>query len=142
LPFRKASGKEAPASGKPAAVMMLFASTPRNQRMTHRAPEKTWRLDGKRAFAKSPSKSVSARARRARQPSPNYRSICSPNKKLRLRGGNGFPSARHSRRTHRHENILVKIPGEKPGIILLGTHYDTSASPTLSAPTTSGSSTG
>ncbi|HZC66024.1 MAG TPA: M28 family peptidase [Candidatus Dormibacteraeota bacterium] len=23
------------------------------------------------------------------------------------------------------ENILVKIPGEKPGIILLGTHYDT-----------------
>src|ERR1700704_6603599 len=23
------------------------------------------------------------------------------------------------------ENILVKIPGEKPGVILLGTHYDT-----------------
>jgi len=23
------------------------------------------------------------------------------------------------------KNFLVKIPGEKPGIILLGTHYDT-----------------
>src|SRR6266849_437632 len=23
------------------------------------------------------------------------------------------------------KNILVKIPGEKPGVILLGTHYDT-----------------
>jgi Peptidase family M28 len=27
------------------------------------------------------------------------------------------------------ENILVKIPGEKPGIILLGTHYDTKILP-------------
>jgi Zn-dependent M28 family amino/carboxypeptidase len=27
------------------------------------------------------------------------------------------------------ENILVKIPGEKPGIILLGTHYDTKIAP-------------
>ncbi|MGA2811651.1 MAG: M28 family peptidase [Candidatus Acidiferrum sp.] len=27
------------------------------------------------------------------------------------------------------ENILVKIPGQKPGIILLGTHYDTATLP-------------
>jgi len=35
------------------------------------------------------------------------------------------------------KNILVKIPGERPGIILLATHYDTKESSTiLSEPTT------
>jgi peptidase M28-like protein len=40
------------------------------------------------------------------------------------------------------ENILVKIPGEKPGIILLGTHYDTKILPDFLGADDAGSSTG
>lgn len=40
------------------------------------------------------------------------------------------------------ENILVKIPGEKPGIILLGTHYDTKRIPDFVGADDAGSSTG
>jgi len=39
------------------------------------------------------------------------------------------------------ENILVKIPGEKPGIILLGTHYDTATLPDFVGAFDSASST-
>jgi len=39
------------------------------------------------------------------------------------------------------ENILVKIPGEKPGIILLGTHYDTKILPDFVGADDAGSST-
>jgi len=40
------------------------------------------------------------------------------------------------------KNILVKIPGEKPGIILLGTHYDTKRLNNFVGADDSGSSTG
>jgi Zn-dependent M28 family amino/carboxypeptidase len=40
------------------------------------------------------------------------------------------------------KNILVKIPGEKPGIILLGTHYDTKRLDDFVGADDSGSSTG
>jgi Zn-dependent M28 family amino/carboxypeptidase len=40
------------------------------------------------------------------------------------------------------KNILVKIPGEKPGIILLGTHYDTKRLDNFVGADDSGSSTG
>jgi glutaminyl-peptide cyclotransferase len=40
------------------------------------------------------------------------------------------------------KNILVKIPGEKPGIILLGTHYDTKRLPDFVGADDGGSSTG
>lgn len=39
------------------------------------------------------------------------------------------------------ENIVVKIPGEKPGIILLGTHYDTKILPDFVGADDAGSST-
>jgi Peptidase family M28 len=39
------------------------------------------------------------------------------------------------------KNILVKIPGEKPGIILLGTHYDTKRLPNFVGADDAGSST-
>ena len=39
-------------------------------------------------------------------------------------------------------NILVKIPGEKPGIILLGTHYDTKKMDNFVGADDAGSSTG
>jgi glutaminyl-peptide cyclotransferase len=39
------------------------------------------------------------------------------------------------------ENILVKIPGDKPGIILLGTHYDTKILPNFVGADDAGSST-
>jgi glutaminyl-peptide cyclotransferase len=39
------------------------------------------------------------------------------------------------------ENILVKIPGDKPGIILLGTHYDTKILPDFVGADDAGSST-
>lgn len=40
------------------------------------------------------------------------------------------------------KNVLVKIPGEKPGIILLGTHYDTKRLPNFVGADDAGSSTG
>ncbi|MGH9741880.1 MAG: M28 family peptidase [Candidatus Acidiferrum sp.] len=40
------------------------------------------------------------------------------------------------------KNILVKIPGERPGIILLGTHYDTKRLPNFVGADDAGSSTG
>lgn len=40
------------------------------------------------------------------------------------------------------KNILVKIPGQKPGIILLGTHYDTKKLPNFVGADDAGSSTG
>lgn len=40
------------------------------------------------------------------------------------------------------KNILVKIPGERPGIILLGTHYDTKRLPNFVGADDGGSSTG
>jgi peptidase M28-like protein len=40
------------------------------------------------------------------------------------------------------KNILVKIPGEKPGIILLGTHYDTKRMDNFVGADDGGSSTG
>lgn len=40
------------------------------------------------------------------------------------------------------KNILVKIPGEKPGIILLGTHYDTKRIDNFVGADDAGSSTG
>ncbi len=40
------------------------------------------------------------------------------------------------------KNILVKIPGEKPGIILLGTHYDTKRLDNFVGADDAGSSTG
>jgi len=40
------------------------------------------------------------------------------------------------------KNILVKIPGQKPGIILLGTHYDTKRIPNFVGADDAGSSTG
>src|SRR5215831_10788322 len=40
------------------------------------------------------------------------------------------------------KNILVKIPGEKPGIILLGTHYDTKRMENFVGADDAGSSTG
>jgi glutaminyl-peptide cyclotransferase len=42
----------------------------------------------------------------------------------------------------RMKNILVKIPGERPGIILLGTHYDTKRLPNFVGADDGGSSTG
>ncbi len=40
------------------------------------------------------------------------------------------------------KNFLVKIPGQKPGIILLGTHYDTKRIPNFVGADDAGSSTG
>ena len=40
------------------------------------------------------------------------------------------------------KNILVKIPGQKPGIILLGTHYDTKRLENCIGADDAGSSTG
>ena len=39
------------------------------------------------------------------------------------------------------KNILVKIPGTTPGIILLGTHYDTKRLPNFVGADDAGSST-
>jgi len=51
--------------------------------------------------------------------------------------GSDTPAGRIAMKKH-----LVKIPGEKPGIILLGTHYDTKRLANFVGADDSGSSTG
>ena len=74
----------------------------------------------------SPSKSTSARARRVPKRSRKCRITFSPNSpapvaRPTVDAFNGQTPAGEIAM----KNILVKIPGERPGIILLATHYDT-----------------
>src|SRR6266850_6365015 len=118
----KADGE---AAGKAPATAATHAAT---QQAGDEAPppEKTGGFDGKRAFAQV-AKQVSFGPRPSGSPAiaqlQEY--LLS---ELKSYGcavatdsfGSDTPAGRIAMK-----NILVKIPGEKPGIILLGTHYDT-----------------
>ncbi|HKV62305.1 MAG TPA: M28 family peptidase [Candidatus Acidoferrum sp.] len=125
----KASGKEAPAPATQPPFMSAVASAPPQSAEEAPTPEKTGGFDGKRAFAHV-----------ARQVSFGPRPSGSPAmaqmqdyllSELKSDGctveTDPFSSDTPIGRVPM-KNILVKIPGEKPAIIMLATHYDTARS--------------
>ena len=125
----KASGKEAPAAASQPPFMSAVASTPPQAADDAPPPDKTGGFDGKRAFAQV-AKQVSFGPRPSGSPAiaqlQEY--LLS---ELKSYGcavetdsfGADTPIGRVPMK-----NILVKIPGERPAIIMLATHYDTARS--------------
>src|SRR5216683_4428996 len=122
----KASGNESNDTASQPPFMSTVASTPPQATDDAPPPEKTGGFDGKRAFAHV-AKQVSFGPRpsgsQAIVQSQDYLQSelksygCSPETDS---FGADTPVGRLPMK-----NILVKIPGEKPGTILLGTHFDT-----------------
>jgi glutaminyl-peptide cyclotransferase len=122
----KASGSAAP--GKPASppFMSAVATPPAQSASDAPTPEKTGGFDGKRAYDLV-AKQVSFGPR----PSGSLAILQLQNfleSELKSFGctveSDSFSADTPAGRLPM-KNILVKIPGEKPGVILLGTHYDT-----------------
>src|SRR5216683_2930650 len=122
----KASGNESPAAASKPPVMNAVASTPPQIADDAPPPEKTGGFDGKRAFthvAKQVSFGPRPSGSQALMHLQDYLQS-----ELKSYGcsvetdsfGADTPVGRLSMK-----NILVKIPGDQPGVILLGTHYDT-----------------
>jgi glutaminyl-peptide cyclotransferase len=122
----KASGDASRGAPGQPPFMSAVASAPPQVADDAPAPEKTGGFDGKRAFAQV-AKQVGFGPRPSGSPAiaqlQDYL-----HSELKSYGcnvetdsfGADTPVGRLPMK-----NILVKIPGEKPGIILLGTHYDT-----------------
>src|SRR5437773_6782211 len=122
----KASGNESNGTASQPPFMSAVASTPPQTADEAPPPEKTGGFDGKRAFAHV-AKQVSCGPRpcgsQAIVQLQDYLQT-----ELKACGcstetdsfGADTPVGRLPMK-----NILVKIPGENPGVILLGTHYDT-----------------
>jgi glutaminyl-peptide cyclotransferase len=138
----KAKGNESSAASQPPFTSAV-ASAPLQGADDALPPEKTGGFDGKRAFAHV-AKQVSFGPR----PSGSQALIHLQDylqSELKSYGctvetdsfGADTPVGRLSMK-----NILAKIPGEKPGIILLGTHYDTKRLENFVGADDSGSSTG
>jgi glutaminyl-peptide cyclotransferase len=139
----KASGNEARSTEGQPPFMSAVASVPPKTADEAPPPEKTGGFDGKRAFAHV-AKQVSFGPRPSGSPAivqlQEY-----VQSELRSYGcsveadsfGADTPAGRLAMK-----NILVKIPGEKPGIILLGTHYDTKRLENFVGADDGGSSTG
>jgi hypothetical protein len=122
----KASGNNLPGAASQPPVLNAVASTPPQTADDAPPPEKTGGFDGKRAFAHV-AKQVSFGPR----PSGSQALMHLQDylqSELKSYGcsvetdsfGADTPVGRLSMK-----NILVKIPGDQPGIILLGTHFDT-----------------
>src|SRR6267142_1333413 len=121
----KASGHDSPSTTQP-PLTSTAASAPPQAADEAPLPEKSGGFDGKRAFAHV-AKQVSFGPHPSGSPAiakvQDYLLA-----ELKSYGcavetdsfGADTPVGRLSMK-----NILVKIPGEKPGVILLGTHYDT-----------------
>jgi glutaminyl-peptide cyclotransferase len=139
----KASGKEASAAASQPPFMSAVAAAPPQTADEAPLPDKTGGFDGKRAFAhvaKQVSFGPHASGSAAIGQVQEY--LLS---ELKSYGctvetdsfGADTPIGRLSMK-----NMLVKIPGDKPGIILLGTHYDTKRLANFVGADDSGSSTG
>jgi len=122
----KASGNESPGSTSQPPSMSAVASTPPPTADDAPPPEKTGGFDGKRAFAH-----VAKQVNFGPRPSGSQALAHLQDylqSELKSYGcsvetdsfGADTPVGRLAMK-----NILVKIPGDQPGIILLGTHYDT-----------------
>jgi glutaminyl-peptide cyclotransferase len=122
----KAGGNESSSAPSQPPFMSAAASAPPQTADDAPPPEKTGGFDGKRAFAHV-AKQVSFGPHPSGSPAiakvQDYLMA-----ELKSYGcfvetdsfGADTPIGRLNMK-----NILVKIPGEKPGVILLGTHYDT-----------------
>src|SRR5713226_8319907 len=122
----KASGNASPGAASQPPFMSAVAAAPPQTADDPPPPEKTGGFDGKRAFAHV-AKQVSFGPHPSGSPAivklQDYLQS-----ELKSYGctaetdsfGADTPIGRLSMK-----NILVKIPGDNPGIILLGTHYDT-----------------
>jgi len=139
----KASGKEAPAAASQPPFMSTVASTPPRTADDALPPDKTSGFDGKRAFAHV-AKQVSFGPRPSGSPAilqvqeyllSELKSYGCPVETDSF--GSDTPAGRIAMK-----NMLVKIPGEKPGVVLLGTHYDTKRLDNFVGADDSGSSTG
>ncbi len=122
----KASGKEEPTVASQPPFMSAAASAPPQAADETPAPEKTGGFDGKRAYGHV-AKQVSFGPHPSGSPA-----IAQVQEYLlaELKSYGCFVetdafSADTPIGRLPMKNILVKISGEKPGIILLGTHYDT-----------------
>src|SRR5712692_2471185 len=139
----KASGNGSRDAASQQPFMSAVASTPPQIADDAPPPEKTGGFDGKRAFthvAKQVSFGPRPSGSQALAHLQDYLQS-----ELKTYGcsvetdsfGADTPVGRLSMK-----NILVRIPGEKPGIILLGTHYDTLLMDNFVGADDAGSSTG
>lgn len=139
----KASGKEGPAAtGQPPFMSAVASARPQSSEEAP-APEKTGSFDGKRAFTHV-AKQVSFGPHPSGSPAiaqvQDYllSELKSDGCTVETDAFNAdTPIGRLPMK-----NIVVKIPGEKPGIILLGTHYDTKILDNFVGADDGGSSTG
>jgi hypothetical protein len=119
------SGGSTPPQGEP-PFMSTVAGSPPSPADQAPPPDKTGGFDGKRAFDQV-AKQVSFGPRPAGSPALAQLAAYLESE-LKSYGCNvetdSFSADTPAGRLPM-KNILVKIPGEKPGIILLGTHYDT-----------------
>src|SRR5467141_4127951 len=139
----KASGNESNDTASQPPFMSAVASTPPQAADDAPPPEKAGGFDGKRAFAHV-AKQVSF------GPRPSGSQALAQlqgylQSELKSYGCNvetdAFTADTPVGRLPM-KNFLVKIPGEKPGVILLGTHYDTKRLDNFVGADDGGSSTG
>ncbi len=121
----KASGHDSPSTTQP-PLTSTAASAPPQAADEAPLPEKSGGFDGKRAFAHV-AKQVSFGPHPSGSPAiaqvQDY--LLSELKSYGCNVETDAFGADTPVGRLPMENILVKIPGEKPGVILLGTHYDT-----------------
>jgi glutaminyl-peptide cyclotransferase len=122
----KTNGNESPAAANQPPFMSAVASAPPQTADDAPPPEKTGGFDGKRAFAHvakqvsfGPHPSGSAAIAQVQEYLVSELKSCGCTVETDAFSAD-TPAGRLPMK-----NILVKIPGEKPGVILLGTHYDT-----------------
>jgi glutaminyl-peptide cyclotransferase len=141
----KADGSQPAAKDAPFMSAVTTAPPPAQQNPADEAPppDKTGGFDGKRAFAHV-AKQVSFGPRPAGSPAiaqtQDYLLA-----ELKSYGCSTEVDAFNSDTPAGRipmKNILVKIPGDKPGVILLGTHYDTKRLENFVGADDAGSSTG
>jgi glutaminyl-peptide cyclotransferase len=139
----KASGNESRGAAAQPPFMSAVATVPLQTADDAPPPEKTGGFDGKRAFAHV-AKQVSLGPR----PSGSAAIAQEQNYLLAELSSYGCKvetdafSADTPIGRLPMKNIVVKIPGEKPGVILLGTHYDTKILANFVGADDGGSSTG
>src|SRR6267378_56521 len=122
----KASGNQSPGAASQPPVMNAAASAPPQTADDAPPPEKTGGFDGKRAFAhvvKQVSFGPRPSGSQALAHLQDY--LLAELKSYGCFVESDVFSADTPIGRLPMKNILVKIPGEKPGVILLGTHYDT-----------------
>jgi hypothetical protein len=139
----KASGNASPGAASEPPVRNAVGSAPPQTADDAPPPEKTGGIDGKRAFAHV-AKLVSFGPHPSGSPAiaqvQEY--LLSELKSYGCTVETDTFSSDTPAGRIPMKNILVKIPGEKPGVILLGTHYDTKKLDNFVGADDGGSSTG